>query len=261
MIDAELVIRKRAPVRPGWRLKGKLPVQHFITQYSYLAVFLLMLAESACIPVPSEVIAARGRTGRGRHPGAHPSLAGLAAGVGNVAGSYVAWAGGRYAGLAAARRWGRRVGIREREIDRAAGGSSGTGQPRCCLAVSFPWSARSSAARGVRRHAGWPVRPVHRAWLHPLDGGPGHRGLRARRQLGERRQRLPRPHLRNRGIIAVALVAAVIMHFRRGRRNGVGGPESDVHDDAQRDQVRGGQPPACRPPGAGVGQRPPVKPE
>ena len=31
-------------------------MQHFITQYGYLAVFLLMLAESACIPVPSEVI-------------------------------------------------------------------------------------------------------------------------------------------------------------------------------------------------------------
>src|SRR5580704_5690578 len=33
------------------------------------------------------------------------------------------------------------------------------------------------------------------------------------------------------GIIVVVLVAAFIIHFRRGRRNGAGGPESDVHDD------------------------------
>jgi len=31
-------------------------VQHLIIQYGYVAVFLLMLAESACIPIPSEVI-------------------------------------------------------------------------------------------------------------------------------------------------------------------------------------------------------------
>ena len=31
-------------------------VQHLISQYGYLAVFVLMLAESACVPVPSEVI-------------------------------------------------------------------------------------------------------------------------------------------------------------------------------------------------------------
>jgi membrane protein DedA with SNARE-associated domain len=30
-------------------------VQQFISSYGYLAVFILMLAESACIPVPSEL--------------------------------------------------------------------------------------------------------------------------------------------------------------------------------------------------------------
>jgi membrane protein DedA with SNARE-associated domain len=101
-------------------------VQHFITQYGYIAVFLLMLAESACIPVPSEVIMMFGgalaagafATGAGA---THPLLAGIvAAGVlGNVAGSYIAWGVGKYAGQAAIRRWGRRIGIREHEIDRA----------------------------------------------------------------------------------------------------------------------------------------------
>jgi membrane protein DedA with SNARE-associated domain len=97
-------------------------VQHLITQYGILAVFVLMLAESACIPVPSEVIMMfGGALAAGAVAGAHPPLSGVvAAGVlGSVAGSYVAWAVGKYAGLDVIRRWGRRVGVRDHEIDRA----------------------------------------------------------------------------------------------------------------------------------------------
>jgi membrane protein DedA with SNARE-associated domain len=97
-------------------------VQHLISQYGYLAVFVLMLAESACIPVPSELIMMfGGYMAAGGVAGAHPSLTGIfAAGVlGNVAGSYIAWAAGKYAGQAAIRRWGRRVGVQEHEIDKA----------------------------------------------------------------------------------------------------------------------------------------------
>jgi membrane protein DedA with SNARE-associated domain len=97
-------------------------VQNLISHYSYLAVFVLMMAESACIPVPSEVVMMfGGALAGGAVARAHPLLAGVvAAGVlGNIAGSYVAWAVGRYAGRAAITRWGRRVGIREHEIDRA----------------------------------------------------------------------------------------------------------------------------------------------
>jgi membrane protein DedA with SNARE-associated domain len=96
--------------------------QQLISQYGYFAVFVLMLAESACIPIPSEVIMMfGGALAAGAVPGAHPALFGIfAAGVlGNVAGSYIAWAVGKYAGQAAIRRWGRRVGIREHEIDQA----------------------------------------------------------------------------------------------------------------------------------------------
>jgi len=95
---------------------------HLITQYGYLAVFVLMLAESACIPVPSEVIMMfGGALAAGAFGGSQPSLIGVvAAGVlGNVAGSYLAWAVGKYAGRAAIGRWGRRIGVREHEIDRA----------------------------------------------------------------------------------------------------------------------------------------------
>ncbi|HJZ08266.1 MAG TPA: DedA family protein, partial [Trebonia sp.] len=97
-------------------------MQHLITQYGYVAVFLLMLAESACIPIPSEVIMLfGGALAAGAYPGAHPTLIGivLAGVLGNVAGSYIAWAVGRYAGQPAVRRWGRWFGVRGHDIDRA----------------------------------------------------------------------------------------------------------------------------------------------
>src|ERR1700744_4919088 len=116
-------LQRAVYARPHGISEEELSVQHFITQYGYLAVFLLMLAESACIPVPSEVIMLLGGAlAAGAVAGAHPSLAGvIVAGIlGNVAGSYAAWAVGKYAGQAAVRRWGRRVGVRQRDVDRAA---------------------------------------------------------------------------------------------------------------------------------------------
>jgi membrane protein DedA with SNARE-associated domain len=97
-------------------------VQHFIATYGYLAVFLLMVAESACIPIPSELIMTfGGALAAGAVPGTHLNLAGvIIAGVaGNVVGSYIAWAVGRYGGQPALRRWGRRLRIRDHDLDRA----------------------------------------------------------------------------------------------------------------------------------------------
>jgi membrane protein DedA with SNARE-associated domain len=104
-------------------------VQHFIATYGYLAIFVLMLAESACIPVPSELIMTfGGALAAGAVPGTSLNLAGviLAGTAGNVVGSYVAWAVGRYLGWPALTRLtrGRRGGrgwLRERDLDRAVG--------------------------------------------------------------------------------------------------------------------------------------------
>jgi membrane protein DedA with SNARE-associated domain len=96
-------------------------VQTFISNYGYLAIFVLMLAESACIPVPSELVMTfGGALAAGAVPGTHLSLIGviLAGTAGNVAGSYIAWAAGRYGAEPALRRWGRRIGIRGHDIDR-----------------------------------------------------------------------------------------------------------------------------------------------
>jgi membrane protein DedA with SNARE-associated domain len=97
-------------------------VQHFISSYGYLAVFILMLAESACIPVPSELtMPFAGALSAGAVAGAHLNLVlAIAAGVaGNLAGSYVAWGVGAYGGRAAWHRWGRYILLRDDDIDRA----------------------------------------------------------------------------------------------------------------------------------------------
>jgi membrane protein DedA with SNARE-associated domain len=97
-------------------------VQHFIATYGYLAIFLLMVAESACIPVPSELIMTfGGALAAGAVPGTRLNLiAVIIAGVaGNVVGSYIAWAVGRYGGQPALRRWGGRFWLREHDLERA----------------------------------------------------------------------------------------------------------------------------------------------
>ena len=205
-------------------------MQHFITQYSYLAVFLLMLAESACIPVPSEVIMLLGGAlAAGAVPGAHPSLAGIiAAGVlGNVAGSYVAWAVGRYAGLAAARRWGRRVGIREREIDRANAWFERHGSAAVLFGRLIP-----VVRTFISLPAGFAAMPAGRFGLYtvlgciPWTAALGIAGY----ALGANWQSVANgfhgPTYAIAGIIAVALVAALIVHLRRGRRDGAGEPDA-----------------------------------
>jgi membrane protein DedA with SNARE-associated domain len=87
-------------------------VQHFIGAYGYLAIFILMVVESACIPIPSELtMPLGGALAAGAAPGVHLSLPlVIAVGVaGNVVGSYAAWAVGRFGGQSAWRRVARFV--------------------------------------------------------------------------------------------------------------------------------------------------------
>ena len=107
-------------------------MEHFIRtaieDYGYLAVFLLMVLESACIPIPSEVTmlfggAAANATFAATIPG-HPAhlnflLVGLLGTVGNLIGSWVAYWVGRRGGRPLIERWGRYVFLRPHEIDRA----------------------------------------------------------------------------------------------------------------------------------------------
>ena len=92
-------------------------MEEWVTTYGYAAIFLLMLAESACIPFPSEVTmlvggwyAADGRLDF--------FLVGAAGVLGNLVGSWIAYAIGRKTGRALLDRYGRYVLIRSHDIDR-----------------------------------------------------------------------------------------------------------------------------------------------
>jgi membrane protein DedA with SNARE-associated domain len=97
-------------------------MQHFITTYvgnwGYLAVFVLMALESACIPIPSEVtmpaggfLAASGRLDL--------ILVGVMGVVGNLVGSLVAYAVGATGGRAFVLRFGRYVRLNAHHLERA----------------------------------------------------------------------------------------------------------------------------------------------
>jgi membrane protein DedA with SNARE-associated domain len=208
--------------------REELTVQHFITQYGYLAVFLLMLAESACIPIPSEVIMLfGGALAAGAVPGAHPSLLGIiVAGVlGNLAGSYVAWAVGKYAGQAAVRRWGRRVGIREHDIDRATAWFERHGASAVLFGRVVP-----VVRTFISLPAGFAGMPAIRFGLFTTLGCiPWTAALAiAGYALGANWQSVANgfhgPTYAIAGIIVVAAAAAIVLHLRRRRRNDAGGP-------------------------------------
>lgn len=93
-------------------------MQHLISSVGYVAVFLFMVAESACIPLPSELtmpfagaLAAEGRM---------DLVVAIVLGVlGNLVGAYIAWAVGRVGGRALVLRFGRVVRLSEHDLDRA----------------------------------------------------------------------------------------------------------------------------------------------
>lgn len=99
-------------------------IQHAVETYGYLGIFLLMVAESACIPIPSEVtMLLGGAVAAGAIVGAEHHLnflmVGLMGVAGNLVGSWIAYAVGRAGGRPLVERWGRFIFLREHELDRA----------------------------------------------------------------------------------------------------------------------------------------------
>jgi len=93
-------------------------MERLVIEYGYIAIFLLMLAESACIPFPSEVTMLVG----GWYV-ADGSLdffwVGAAGVLGNLVGSWIAYAVGRTMGREVLDRYGKYVLIKSHDIDRA----------------------------------------------------------------------------------------------------------------------------------------------
>jgi membrane protein DedA with SNARE-associated domain len=93
-------------------------------KHGYLAVFVLMLLESACIPIPSEVtMLFAGFLASPDHPTDAVQLnfvvVALMGVAGNVVGSWLAYGVGRAVGRTPLDRWGKYLGIRVHDIDKA----------------------------------------------------------------------------------------------------------------------------------------------
>jgi membrane protein DedA with SNARE-associated domain len=93
-------------------------MESWVTDYGYVAIFLLMLAESACIPFPSEVTMLVGGwyAAEGQLDFFWVGTWGV---VGNLIGSWIAYSIGRRTGRELLDRYGKYVLIRGHDIDRA----------------------------------------------------------------------------------------------------------------------------------------------
>jgi membrane protein DedA with SNARE-associated domain len=91
---------------------------HLIGAWGLPAVFLLMLLESACIPIPSEAIMPFAGFAVSEHTLSFIGI--VVAGVaGNLVGSWIAYAVGYYGGRPFVDRWGRYVLLRPHHLDTA----------------------------------------------------------------------------------------------------------------------------------------------
>lgn len=89
-----------------------------VTQYGLLAIFVTMTLESACIPIPSEIVVPFGGVLAAR--GDVPLWAVVAvATLANLVGSVIAYALGRYGGRALFERYGKYVLIRPHHLAKA----------------------------------------------------------------------------------------------------------------------------------------------
>jgi membrane protein DedA with SNARE-associated domain len=99
-------------------------VVHTVADYGLVAIFVLMVLESACIPIPSEVtmlfggaLTATAFAGAGEELGFWAVVA--AGTLGNLVGSWLAYWAGLYGGRPVVDRFGRYLLIRPHEVDRA----------------------------------------------------------------------------------------------------------------------------------------------
>jgi membrane protein DedA with SNARE-associated domain len=102
-------------------------VEHFISSWGYLAVFILTVAESACVPIPSEVTLgiggalASGATlsGAVNHHPLNLALIIVIGALGSVVGSFIAYFVGRTGGRAFVDRFGKYLLLTHKDLDRA----------------------------------------------------------------------------------------------------------------------------------------------
>lgn len=93
-------------------------ITDYLADYGYLAVFVLMVLESACIPIPSEVTMVFGGflVSRGDLNFFWVAMLGT---IANVVGSWLAYWVGLRGGRPLLERWGKFIFLRKHELDRA----------------------------------------------------------------------------------------------------------------------------------------------
>jgi membrane protein DedA with SNARE-associated domain len=106
-------------------------MEHFIINQvqhrGYLAVLVLLILDSACIPIPSEPVLllggalAGGLTLAGVQVHLDVVAVALIGAAGAIVGSLVTYAVGRFGGRAVVRRWGHYVFLRADDLDRVEG--------------------------------------------------------------------------------------------------------------------------------------------
>ena len=141
-------------------------ISQFVTDqvatYGYVAIFVLTLLGSACIPIPSEVVLLFGgalaspgfAASALHHPGSELSLipvmlVGIA---GSMVGSWLAYGVGYVGGRPLVDRWGRYLLLRPHEVDRAHAWFDRHGEPAVFFSRMIPLArAFISLPAGVAR--------------------------------------------------------------------------------------------------------------
>ncbi len=91
---------------------------HFVSSWGYLAIFVLSVAQSCCVPTSSELT--MGFAGVLASEGKLNLAAAIGVGVaGEVVGAYIAWYVGRTAGRAVVDKWGKYLLLTHHDLDRA----------------------------------------------------------------------------------------------------------------------------------------------
>lgn len=214
-------------------------MQQFIAHYGYLAVFLLMVAESACVPVPSELIMLLGGAlAGGAVAGAHLNLVAviLLGTLGNVVGSYLAWAVGRYAGQAAIHRWGRYVLLRDHDIELAQRWFDRNGTWSVLVGRVVP-VVRTFISLPAGLAGMPPLRfgVVTAVGCLPWTAALGVLGYVVGTNWQSVADRFHGPTYLVAGIIVVLLVAAVVLFVRRRRRTATTESAAEVTQEITRD--------------------------
>ena len=115
-----------------------------ISRHGYLAIFGLMILESACIPVPSEAVMlfggalAGGVVLAGVHVHFNVVAVALAGAAGNLIGSWISYGVGRLGGRPLIERFGRYVLLRRHDLDRAERFFARRGAPAVLVARILP---------------------------------------------------------------------------------------------------------------------------